>query len=286
MKISRIGLTANIYKEGISQAIKEVIASIPSGIELVCMEELKGFGVEPRVGIAEGFAGCDVVIAIGGDGTLLRASRMVEESETPLLGIKMQSLGFLTEDDPKKAVSDLLEGRIIIQERMRLSISCETPEGDAQTFTALNDVVLHGVGVSRVLHLRTMVDGVTLGEYLSDGVIISTPTGSTAYSLAAGGPIINPVTMKAIIVTPLCPHSLSVRPVVVSDEETVVIDIVEEGQETMLTVDGQQSCRIKPGDIVSVRKSERVTRLVTCADYEYYDLVRRKLRWGGVHRRN
>ncbi len=286
MNIARIGLTANIYKEGIDRAIKEVIESIPDEIELICMEELKGFGVPARVGIAEDFTGCDIVVAIGGDGTLLRASRLVEENETPLLGIKMQSLGFLTEDDPKKAVRDLLEGRIIVQERMRLAISCETAEEEGRSFTALNDVVMHGVGVSRVLHLSTRVDGVTLGEYLSDGVIISTPTGSTAYSLAAGGPIINPVTMKAIIVTPLCPHSLSVRPVVVSEDETVLIDIVEEGQETMLTVDGQQSCRIKPGDIVRVRKSEKVTRLVTCADYEYYDLVRRKLRWGGVNRRD
>jgi NAD+ kinase len=232
----------------------------------------------------ETLAGCSAVLALGGDGTLLRAARMVADDEIPLLGIKIRSLGFLTEDDPSRAMADLFAGRYTIQERMRLEASCERSGGEARVFTALNDAVMHGVGMSRVIRLRTTIDGTHLGEYLADGVIISTPTGSTAYSLAAGGPIVNPTTVEAFVITPLCPHSLSVRPLVVSARETFVVELVEAGQETMATFDGQQSCPIVRGERLLFRRSAKATRLIVTEGYRFYDLVRRKLRWGGVLR--
>ncbi|HER44174.1 MAG TPA: NAD(+)/NADH kinase, partial [Candidatus Eisenbacteria bacterium] len=150
--------------------------------------------------------------------------------------------------------------------------------------TALNDMVIHGVGVSRVLHLRMSIGDTLLGEYLADGLIVSTPTGSTAYSLAAGGPIINPVTLESFILTPLCPHSLSVRPVVISSLETLTIELIE-GGDSMMTIDGQEACRVREGDRIKIGKSGKVTRLIVTDGYDFYDLLRRKLKWGGVLRK-
>lgn len=287
MKIRKIGLAANVYKEDIRAMITSVVELIPDEIELIGLEELSGLVDGDRVRLVGSYAGCDVVVALGGDGTILRASRAVEKEQIPLLGLKMRSLGFLAEDDPGKAIGELLRGECIIQDRMRLEISHGAGGRIKETYTALNDVVLHGgAGVSRVVHLKTKPGGTTLGEYLADGVIIATPTGSTAYSLAAGGPIINPVTMEAIIITPLCPHSLSVRPVVISSSEILSVEVVEGGRETMLTIDGQQACDIVAGETITVRKSARGTKLITCSDYDFYDLVSKKLRWGGVLRRH
>ncbi len=123
-----------------------------------------------------------------------------------------------------------------------------------------------------------------LGEYLADGLIVSTPTGSTAYSLAAGGPIINPVTLESFILTPLCPHSLSVRPVVISSEETLTVQLVE-GGDSMITIDGQEDCVIGEGDRIRVRRSGKVTKIIVTDEYDFYDLLRRKLKWGGVLRK-
>ena len=166
---------------------------------------------------------------------------------------------------------------------MRLESSIEDDD-DGVIYTALNDIVIHGIGVSRVLHLRMSIGDTLLGEYLADGLIVSTPTGSTAYSLAAGGPIINPVTLESFILTPLCPHSLSVRPVVISSAETLTIELVE-GGDSMITIDGQEACGISEGDRIRIGRSDRVTKLIVTEDYDFYDLLRKKLKWGGVLRK-
>lgn len=284
MKISRLGIVANVHKEEIRQVVAEVARLVPSGIPLIGPADTAALLPGGRIEAVEDLDGCDAVISLGGDGTFLRAARLVERGQIPVLGIKVRSLGFLTEDDPREAVSNLLAGRCEVQERMRLQITVED-DGCERSFTALNDVVVHGAGVSRVLHLATYVNGVLLGEYCADGVIISTPTGSTAYSLAAGGPILNPVTMEAFVLTPLSPHSLSVRPVVISAEETMTIELVESGEEVLITIDGQRACGLCEGKRVVVGRSPLVTRLLVAGGYDFYDLVRRKLQWGGVLRR-
>ena len=169
---------------------------------------------------------------------------------------------------------------------MRLEVALSKDGVEREKYSALNDVVGHVQGVSRVIHIRTTIDGAFLGEYLSDGVIVSTPTGSTAYSLSAGGPIINPESVEAFLITPLYPHSLSVRPLVVSAGETFAVELAEESQETLLTIDGQQVCMVRKGDTILFRRSPKVTRLIVGKDYNFYDLVRRKLRWGGVLRKH
>jgi NAD+ kinase len=286
MKIARIGLVANVKKREIRDVISSILDRIPRGITVCGLEETAALEASGKVRTVTSLDGCDVVLALGGDGTLLMAARMVTDAEIPLLGIKIRSLGFLTEDDPARAVGDLCEGRFAIQERMRLEVVCRGTGSAARSFSALNDAVVHGIGVSRVIHLKTTIDGTLLGEYLADGVIVATPTGSTAYSLAAGGPIVNPTSVEAFIITPLCPHSLSVRPLVVSALETFSVELVEEGQETLLTIDGQQSCGVKQGEELLFRRSAKPTRLIVTEGYRFYDLVRRKLKWGGVLRQD
>lgn len=285
MRIERFGLVPNVRKPEIEEITALLLERVPGGVETVALEEAAGVLEGSPVKIVDSLSGCDAVAALGGDGTLLRAARLVEREQTPVIGIKIRSLGFLAEEDPAGAVEDLFEGRCIVQERMRLGLLREGESDPDSDHTALNDIVLHGVGVSRVLHIRMSVGGVLLGEYLADGVIVSTPTGSTAYSLAAGGPILNPVTSNAIIITPLYPHSLSVRPIVLNGGESLEIELVEAGQETMLTVDGQEASSIREGERIRIGRSERPTRLLVRSGYSFYDLVRMKLRWGGVLRK-
>jgi NAD+ kinase len=283
MKIETFGIVANIRKKEIGKVVARVVSLVPEGVRIVALEETAALVSDGSIERVETLSGCDAVASLGGDGTFLRAARLVVDDGVPVLGIKIRSLGFLTEDDPERALSELFSEQCVVQERMRLE-SVITDDNDGETYTALNDIVIHGVGVSRVLHLRMSVGETLFGEYLADGLIISTPTGSTAYSLAAGGPIINPVTLESFILTPLCPHSLSVRPVVISSDETLTIELVE-GGDSMITIDGQEACSIREGDMIRVGRSEKVTRMLVSDRYDFYDLLRRKLRWGGVLRK-
>jgi NAD+ kinase len=286
MKIARLGLVANAGKKEIRDVVKDVLGLVPKSVAVCGLEETANLAPAGAVQRVETLTGCDAVLALGGDGTLLMAARMVADEGIPLLGIKIRSLGFLAEDDPRRAIGDLFAGRFSIQDRLRLSIVCEGGGGAPRVYSALNDAVVHGVGVSRVLHLETTINGTVLGEYLADGVIVSTPTGSTAYSLAAGGPIVNPTSVEAFIITPLCPHCLSVWPIVVSARETFSVAIIEETQETLLTIDGQQSCIVGKGDTLAFKRSSVATKLLVTDGYSFYDLVRRKLKWGGMLRQD
>jgi len=286
MKIKRLGLAVNIFKADIESVLSDIIELIPEDVEIVAMKEISGLIKNGRVRFVKNYDDCDVVISLGGDGTFLRAARIVEKSQIPLMGLKLRSLGFLTEDNPEKALHDLFKGKCLIQERMRLEVSFSNENKVIESYSALNDIVLHSAGLSRVIHLKTLLNNTMFGEYLSDGVIISTPTGSTAYSLAAGGPILNPVTMESMIITPLCPHSLSVRPVVVSSTESLQVIVVEKDQDIMLTIDGQKVCNLEAGEKITVTKSDKVTKLVTRKSYNFYELVRKKLKWGGVLRKH
>lgn len=281
MKIEKMGIIPNTRKEGIKKIISDSVEMIPGNVEIWGNEEISG--IIGRIRQVDSFGGADLILALGGDGTILHAARVVEKEQIPIMGIKIRSLGFLAEDNHRQALRELFAGGCNIQERMRLAVVNES--GEESGYTALNDIVINGVGVSRVLHIRMKINNTLLGEYLSDGVILSTPTGSTAYSLAAGGPIIDPVRNDSIIITPLCPHSLSVRPVVVSSEEAIEIEVLEAGGKIIMTKDGQAGEEIELEEKVTVKKSGRVTRLVVRDNYNFYTLVREKLGWGGVLRR-
>ena len=283
MEFDKIGIVANLKKPEIREVVEKIVEAVPRDSTLIAEEELIKFTGNTRLREGE-IQECNVVISLGGDGTLLAAARAVEKQEIPILGIKIRSLGFLTEDDPDRAIDSLIKGDYVVQKRLRLEGSLISNGERLQSFTALNDVVVHASGVSRVLRVRTRIDGALLGDYLSDGVIISTPTGSTAYSLAAGGPILNPITVEGFVITPLCPHSLSVRPIVVSSGESFSVEIIEDGERSLVTIDGQKDYPIKEKDNIEFKKSKIYTNLIVTKGYDFYDLVRKKLRWGGVLR--
>ena len=232
----------------------------------------------------------DLVISLGGDGTLLRAARSVLGRDVPVLGINLGNLGFLTSvaaDHIKTGLRRVLRDEYRIEERGTLEASVLRPDGASAScrLTALNDVVVHKAGAARVTRLDLWVgdgdDPQEIGSFSGDGVILATPTGSTAYSLSAGGPIVVPE-LNCFLVTPILPHTLAVRPLVVPGEEQITVTILDRGEPLHLTVDGREGPRLCPTDRVVVRMGPSRVRLVRLPEHSYFATLRRKLNWA-VH---
>jgi NAD+ kinase len=211
--------------------------------------------------------GVDLLVVLGGDGTILSAARMAA-GRVPILGVHVGGLGFLAEiplADLPQALADVAEIR---------------GEGGCRVRSlALNDVVVAKAGVARVIHLTTWVNGEHLATYPADGVIVATPTGSTAYSLSAGGPIVHPH-VDVMVVTPICPHTFTARPVVVSGTATVTVAVDDRDEDVCLSVDGQESYQLQPGERVVARRAAERTRLVRLRPHSFYSILRTKLGWG------
>ena len=225
----------------------------------------------------------DLVIALGGDGTLLYAARLVGENDVPILGINIGNLGFLTEVPGGQALDALdgvLAGDFSTEERMMLDVELVREGAVLERHRALNDAVITKGALARVLNLEVRVDGEYLTSYVSDGLITATPTGSTAYSLSAGGPIVEPGT-RATILTPICPHTLTNRPIILQDDRHVTIEIMSGSEHMMLTVDGQVGIPLGRGDVLRYSRSAKRTRLIIWAGLSYFEVLRRKLNWGG-----
>jgi NAD+ kinase len=228
----------------------------------------------------------DLVVALGGDGTLLRASRLVVGTDVPVLGINLGRLGFLTaipDSYLEGGLHQIVSGEALLEHRFRLRASIEVNgETKRDNFFALNDIVVHVTGAARVtpLTLSAGVDGrmEEVGSFAADGVIVSTPTGSTAYSMSAGGPIIVP-TVEAICVTPICPHSLAVRPLVLPSHQVVRIGSLDPEADHQLTVDGQVVHSLAPGEEVRVAREKRPLSLVRLPGQTFFKTMRRKLNW-------
>lgn len=272
--IQRIGVIANLEKGPPDLLLNEFVPELlRHGFDVFLdaeMEPLLKSKSDVHVGIPED---CDVIAAFGGDGTMLKVARRY--LGRPILGLKGGRLGFLTEPLDKQIVTRLKQGRYKIQERMRISVTLMEGEAVVRHFTALNDVVVHGA-VSRMVGLRTEVDGTFVREYSADGVIVATPTGSTAYSLSSGGPILTP-TLQAILLTPLCPHKLSIRPIVVDADERVSIAVTQPRPDIRVTVDGQKESDLKEGQHVVVQRSPETTQLLVPEDYDFFAMLREKL---------
>jgi NAD+ kinase len=224
----------------------------------------------------------DALVVLGGDGTLLAASRLLEKP-IPVLGVNFGSLGFLTEitlAELYPALTGVLEGRFEREER-RLLRSLVQRRGRPPVRTdVLNDVVITKAGPSRIIELEVSVDGVFVSSFRADGIIVSSPTGSTAYNLAAGGPILHP-TLPAIVVTPICPHMLTNRPLVVSDETKVELRLRAAREvEVYAALDGQETFAFNDDDSVVVTGSPRRLTLVKAPGRDYYEVLRTKLKWG------
>lgn len=223
----------------------------------------------------------DFIISIGGDGTLLSAAQAVMRTPIPILGINLGSLGFLTslERDWEAGLSDILRGHYRIEERMVLNCRLEFEDGSEETLWALNDVVIERADVFNLLATEVRVGEELLNRYLADGLILSTPTGSTAYALSAGGPIIDP-SLEAISITPISPHTLSVRPIVLTGEKSIYISLSNHDAKAHLHIDGKNTREIDGTLRIRVRPSSYRIELVVTPDNTFYEKLRKKLHWG------
>ena len=232
----------------------------------------------------------DLLVTLGGDGTLLRGARLVAADGVPVLGINLGHLGFLT-SAPREEIEGALErwrgGEFEIDARMALAVHAENGDGSApgKVHLALNDAVLHKGGAARVIRLSMRAQRDVVGSYSADGIILATPTGSTAYSLSAGGPIVSP-TVDCIIATPICPHTLGVRPLILPADETITIEVLSPTEELILTIDGQEHERLVPGQRVVARRAEQPVRLVRFPGQTFFQTLRRKLKWGDLAERD
>ena len=223
----------------------------------------------------------DLIVVIGGDGTLLSVTRGVLGG-TPILGINMGTLGFLTEHPADRLLPVLhatLEGRVEVVRRERLTVTVENPDRETITRCVLNDAVVNKSALARMLVLGVHVNGTFVSRFKADGLIIATPTGSTAYNLSAGGPILYP-NLETLVVTPICPHALTNRPIVLSLDSTIEVRLESHSEEVWLTLDGQQGFPIGTEDLVTLQACEDPVMLISDPSRSYFQVLHRKLKWG------
>jgi len=237
-----------------------------------------------RVAINEMGEACDLVISFGGDGTLLSVGRLVAANEVPVLAVNLGGLGFLSEMDislMEAAVDAILTDRFLVESRMLLSARLERSNGEVERdILAVNDVVLGPKAISRIVNVNAYIHREKLFTYRGDGVIAATPTGSTAYSLSAGGPIVDP-RVDLLLLTPICAHSLTVRPLIIPPNLEVGIDVATRGkEEVVMTVDGQATYTLAEGDRIYVTRAKKRLRLIRLEEKDFYRLLQEKLGWG------
>jgi NAD+ kinase len=227
-------------------------------------------------------AHAELVVVLGGDGTLLSVARQVWNRNIPILGVNLGGLGFLTEchlEELYRVLERVIQGDYKTDERDVLSVVVIRKEKRIAEFTALNDAVINKGALARIINLEMTINGEYLNTFQSDGLIISTPTGSTAYNLSAGGPIVYP-SLHTLIITPICPHTLTNRPIVIPDVVSVRAFLKSKQQEVILTLDGQQGFPLEFEDVVEVRKAEGRILLVKSPYRHYFEVLREKLKWG------
>ncbi|HKB79778.1 MAG TPA: NAD(+)/NADH kinase [Thermoanaerobaculia bacterium] len=223
----------------------------------------------------------ELLITFGGDGTLLSVARYAPKG-VPVLGVNMGTLGFLTEvrvEEFPEVLESVLSGRFAAEERVTFEVFVEGPQREKRSYRVLNDATINKSALARIVEMKVTVAGLFVSTFRADGLIVSTPTGSTAYNLSAGGPIVYP-TMEAVVITPICPHMLSNRPIVLPDSLDVEIGIVTRHQEIFLTLDGQEGLPLDEHDRVCIRKSDQPVTLVQSPNKNYFDVLRNKLKWG------
>ena len=225
----------------------------------------------------------DCIFVLGGDGTFLSAVRWIGDRDIPILGIKFGEVGFLAEiaeENLYTAAEKVLKGDFILRPRMRLSVKVRRRNETLARETVLNDVVINRGALARLAHIETYIDNHWLTTYSADGLIVATPTGSTAYSLAAGGPVIHPA-VPGIILTPICPFTLTNRPLIVPESANIKIRLAEGSSDIILTFDGQKGLEIDDRDEIVIQKGPQPIHLITLPDRQYFDILKNKLKWSG-----
>jgi NAD+ kinase len=227
-------------------------------------------------------AEADLIVVLGGDGTMISTARLVGDREIPVLGINYGSLGYLTEfriEEMSGALESVLAGDYAIDRRVMLDVEHTRADEKIGGGRVLNDVVINKSALARIIEIEVRLDDFFVNSFRADGLIISTPTGSTAYNLSAGGPIVFP-SMNAVVLTPICPFTLTNRPIVVPDEAEIKLRLKQENEGVVLTLDGQVGFQMHSEDIISIRKSRTTFNLVQPPNRNYFDVLRDKLKWG------
>ena len=280
--MKKVGVIPNINKDKDLEITKSVVnwlldhGSEPYLNEIVAAR----IGYEKQGKKAnEIYSKSDFLIALGGDGTILNVARLCAPFGTPILAVNLGHLGFLTEIDASElfpSLEKIYKGEYAIEKRMMLEANVVKNDMEVINFRALNDIVITRGAFSRMVRIKAYVNDNYVDTYLADGVIVATPTGSTAYSLSAGGPIVYP-TVEVIIITPICPHTLYSRSIVVSPDDVIRLEIAEENQDLMITTDGQQGYKIDYRDVIYIKKSNEYTNLIKVKNSNFFDLLRDKL---------
>ncbi len=241
-----------------------------------------------ELGDIEGYPGGSIpamvhlIIVLGGDGTLISVAREVGDMHTPILGVNLGSLGFLTEitlQELYPTLEEVIRGNFNVTSRLMLQGIVRRDGKEVGRYRVLNDIVINKGALARMIDMEAWVDEIYLTTFKADGLIISTPTGSTAYNLAAGGPIIFPG-QHCLVISPICPHMLTNRPIIVSDESLIKIEVKFQDEDVVITADGQVGMPLQGGDIVEIRKSQAYTLLVKSPSKDYFQVLRTKLHWG------
>lgn len=279
----KIAVVAHPFKDDAPVAVRRILESIaPYGWEVV-MDEATAKLVGAS-GVKGFWEGADLVLSVGGDGTLLETVHRMEGVEVPVAGVNIGNLGFLTActDEEVDTLTDgLAKGSLQTNERTLLEVEMVEEGGDERSFLAVNEVCLMRGETGRLVHLEARVKGELLNDYRADGLLVATPTGSTAYSLAAGGPLVDPEA-DVFVINPICPHSLSNRALVVDDKAE--IELTPSGDQDLpilFTVDGRDILRVEPRSRVRVRKHQKNLQVIRLEGFSYYETLRQKLHWHG-----
>jgi NAD+ kinase len=285
-KIKKVGLVANSDKPSSRSLVCRAARLIHASRRIVMADDatarLAGLRVPSFQDAAMLARQVDLLMVFGGDGTMLRVARETAGSRTPFIGINVGSLGFLTDVQAHQlplALKQIWAGETILESRSLIEAAVRTRSG-VHAETALNDFVISRGAAPRLIDLEVTVDGETLTRYRCDGLIVATPTGSTAYSLSAGGAVVSP-TADVFTLTPICPHTLSNRSVIVGLDSTVRVKVITERVDTFLTSDGQKIIPLATNDTVVIRRSRNSIRLLHLAGSSFFETLRRKLNWSG-----
>jgi NAD+ kinase len=281
----RVGVVGNPRYPDLRGVLEQVVGQAPArGITLYSEERLASFWRSP-VPVFEG-SDLDALVTFGGDGTLLRGARLLAGRETPILGVNLGRVGFLTtatRETLDTALDCLVAGRYVTERRQALEAAIRDDAGNSRAVQmAVNDIAIHKGGVARVVRVNVFINGENVGPYSADGLVIATPTGSTAYSLSAGGPIVVPG-VEAMVVTPIAAHTLAVRPLVVPAAYRIVVEPISGWADDLLvSFDGQTGTTLAPGEKVDVRRADNRVCLIRLGGDGFFSRMRQKLHWGDL----
>ncbi len=286
--MKRIGVVGHRGYAGLPSVLSALLELAPRlGYTLSFEEELHELADDGDALL--GPEGLDLLLTLGGDGTLLRGARFLDGAEIPILGINLGRLGFLTScggDEFQEALHNWAHGEFMAEQRMALRAEAFGVEGESRgEWLCLNDVVLHKGGFARVVRYSVHVDGEPLGTYGADGVVIASPTGSTGYSLSAGGPVVVP-TVESLIITPVSPHTLAMRPLVLPPDVVITVRPEDGPQGLLVTVDGQVGTTFSAGESLVVRRAPTPVRIIRFPGASFFTRLRHKLGWGGLSERD